>query len=77
MKILRTALSVAVIGFCLLAGSAQFSPAAALFGTQFGWMGNEKYMACLKYVGAFNASDYPGKDKNIRYCQRTYLPDGR
>jgi hypothetical protein len=61
----------AVIAIASLAGS--YSPAAAgVFGADYGWMGNKKYMDCLKYVGAFGA-DYPGRDKNIEACKRNYL----
>ena len=67
----------ALVGIGTLAGSAHYSPAAARgFGPDYGWMGNQKYMACIKYVGAYGA-DYPGRDKNIRSCQREYLPGGR
>jgi hypothetical protein len=67
----------ALVGIGTLAGSAQYSPVAARgFGPDYGWMGNQKYMACIKYVGAYGA-DYPGRDKNIRSCQREYLPGGR
>jgi hypothetical protein len=49
----------ALVGIGTLAGSAQYSPAAARgFGPDYGWMGNQKYMACIKYVGAYGA-DYP------------------
>jgi hypothetical protein len=65
-----------VVAVGSLAGSAQFSPAAAFFGSQYGWMGNKKYMDCIKYMGAFGP-DYPGRDKNIKACQREYLPRGR
>jgi len=64
----------ALVGIGTLAGSA---PAAAgWLGPDYGWMGNKKYMDCIKYVGAFRP-DYPGRDKNIRACQREYLPGGR
>ena len=67
----------ALVGIGTLAGSAHYAPAAAGgFGPDYGWMGNQKYMACIKYVGAYGA-DYPGRDKNIRSCQREYLPGGR
>ena len=60
-----------------LVGSAQLTPAAAWgLGSNYSWMGNKKYMDCLRYVGAFGA-DYPGRDKNIGACKREYLPGGR
>jgi hypothetical protein len=66
---------IVVIGS--MAGSAQYSSAAAgRFGPDYGWMGNRKYMDCIKYVGAYGP-DYPGRDKNIRACQKEYLPGGR
>ena len=33
-------------------------------------------MDCIRYVGAYGP-DYPGRDKNIRACQKEYLPGGR
>jgi hypothetical protein len=78
MKLSRFALFAfaALVGISTLAGSAQYSPVAARgLGPDYGWMGNQKYMACIKYVGAYGA-DYPGRDKNIRACQKEYLPGG-
>ncbi len=67
----------AIVGIASLAGSAHYSPAAAgAFGPDYGWMGNRKYMDCLKYVGAFGSA-YPGREKNIAACKREYLPGGR
>jgi len=65
----------AIVGIGSLAGSAHYSPAAA-FGPDYGWMGNRKYMDCIKYVGAYGP-DYAGRDKNIAACKRAYLPGGR
>ena len=65
MKLSRFALFAfaALVGIGTLAGSAQYSPIAARgFGPDYGWMGNQKYMACIKYVGAYGA-DYPGRDR--------------
>ena len=79
MKSSRLALLAfaAVVGLGSLIGSAHLTPAAAgVFGPDYGWMGNKKYMDCLKYVGAFGR-DYPGRDNNIRACKREYLPGGR
>lgn len=72
MKAARFALFAALVGLGSLLGSAHYSPAAA----GYGWMGNEPYMACLKYVGAFGA-DYPNLKRNIETCKRNYLPGGR
>ena len=48
---LRVFAFAALIGIRTLAGSAQYSPVAARgFGPDYGWMGNQKYMACIKYV---------------------------
>jgi hypothetical protein len=41
-------------------------------GPDYSWMGNRQYMDCIKYVGAYGP-DYPGRDQNIRACQRQYL----
>jgi hypothetical protein len=45
-------------------------------GPDYSWMGNRKYMDCIKYVGAYGP-DYPGRDANIQSCKREYLPGGR
>lgn len=67
----------AIIGIGSLAGSGHYSPAAAgIFGPDYGWMGNRKYMDCIKYMGAYGP-DYPGRDNNLRACKRAYLPGGR
>ncbi|TYO64333.1 hypothetical protein FXV83_23570 [Bradyrhizobium hipponense] len=76
MKTARLALFAALIGFGSLLGSADYSPAAAGWGSQYAWMGNKPYMACLKYVGAFG-SDYPNRNRNIETCKQNYLPGGR
>ena len=49
----------------------------ALGVPNYGWMGNKQYMDCLRYVGAMNGNNYPGRDDNIRACKRQYLPGGR
>ena len=79
MKFPRFAMSAfaATVGIGLLAVSASYSPAAAgAFGPDYSWMGNRKYMDCLKYMGAFGPN-YPGRDKTIAICKREYLPGGR
>ncbi|MBR1087208.1 hypothetical protein JQ621_06920 [Bradyrhizobium manausense] len=73
MKASRIVLSTFAATVALAALTASYSPASAgVFGPDYGWMGNKKYMDCLKYVGAFGA-DYPGRDKNIQACKRNYL----
>ena len=65
---------IVVIGS--IAGSAQYSSAAAgRFGPDYGWIENESTWT-VSNVGA-HGPDYPGRDKNIRACQKEYLPGGR
>jgi hypothetical protein len=74
IKTARIAVFTVLVGAGALLGSAQYSPAVAgWFGPDYGWMGNTKYMECLKYVGALSGKSYPGLDQNIQACKRNYL----
>ena len=40
----------------------------------YSYLGNQKYKECVAYVGGFNSNfNYPGKNENIRKCQRMHL----
>ena len=74
MKASRIALFTFATAVALATLTGSYSSASAGgFASQYAWMGNEPYVACLKLVGAFRA-DYPGRDKNIDNCKRTYRP---
>jgi hypothetical protein len=67
-----------IVAIGSLAASGHYAPAAAGgLGPNYGWMGNQKYMECLKYVGALSGNDYPGRDNNIRACKKNYIPGGQ
>lgn len=74
----------AVIGIATLSSSAH---AGGLLGDLVGrtmgkamgvpdysYLSNQKYKDCVSYVGGFNSNfNYPGKEANIRKCQRMHL----
>jgi hypothetical protein len=69
------------IGVTSLGSSAHAGAFGRLVGKalglpDFSWTGNKPYMDCLRFVGGMSSSNYPGKDENIRNCQRNHLPNG-
>ena len=55
-----------------LVGSAYCSSASAL---DLGWLGNDNYVRCLKYVSALSKGDSAADDRGRRACNRQYYPN--
>jgi hypothetical protein len=74
MKTSRIALVAfaAIVGASSLVGSAQYFPASAL---DLGWLDNDNYVRCLKYVSALAHGSEAAYDRGRRACNRQYFPN--